>query len=139
MGGRDRPSCRGGPEAQLRGGLRCGWRQPRHGGRARLWEQDYAADNGKVEHLTRGLAYIRPEDIELVGRREADTVPARVVQLTLLGPIARAELEMHGQAERVGVQLSRGRAAELQLRPGAEVFMRARQVRVFRIGEAEAA
>jgi hypothetical protein len=85
------------------------------------------------------LAYIRPEDIELVGRREADTVPARVVQLTLLGPIARAELEMHGQAERVGVQLSRGRAAELQLRPGAEVFMRARQVRVFRIGEAEAA
>jgi sulfate transport system ATP-binding protein len=105
-------------------------------GRARLWEQDYAADNGKVERLGRGLAYVRPEDIELVGRREPDTVPARVAQLTLLGPIARAELEVQGQAERVGVQLSRAGAAELQLRPGAEVFMRARQVRVFQVGEA---
>ena len=46
---------------------------------------------------------------------------------------------MQGQAERIGVQLSRGRAAELQIAPGAEVFMRARQVRVFRVGEAEAA
>ena len=108
-------------------------------GRARLWDQDYPTDSGKVEVLGRGLAYIRPEDIELVGRREPDTMPARVAQLTLLGPIARAELEVQGQAERVGVQLSRGQAAELLLRPGAEVFMRARQVRVFRFGEAEAA
>jgi sulfate/thiosulfate transport system ATP-binding protein len=105
-------------------------------GRARLWEQDYAADNGKVEVLGRGLAYVRPEDIELVGRREAGTVPARVAHVTLLGPIARAELEVQGQAERIGVQLSRAHAAELRIRPGAEVFMRARQVRVFRVGEA---
>jgi sulfate transport system ATP-binding protein len=105
-------------------------------GRARLWEQDYAADNGKVEVLSRGLAYVRPEDIELTGRPEPGTVPVRVAVLTLLGPIARAELEVPGHAERVGVQLSRARAAELQLRPGAEVFMRARQVRVFRLGEA---
>jgi sulfate/thiosulfate transport system ATP-binding protein len=105
-------------------------------GRARLWEQEYAADNGKVEVLSRGLAYVRPEDIELTGRPEPGTVPVRVAVLTLLGPIARAELEVPGHAERVGVQLSRARAAELQLRPGAEVFMRARQVRVFRLGEA---
>src|SRR5918997_469441 len=105
-------------------------------GRARLWDQDYPTDSGKVEVLGRGLAYIRPEDIELVGRREPGTTPARVAHLTLLGPIARAELEVQGQAERIGVQLSRGRAAELQVRPGAEVFMRARQVRVFRVGEA---
>ena len=108
-------------------------------GRARLWNREYPADNDKIEVLSRGLAYVRPEDIELVACREPDTVPACVAQLTLLGPVARAELKVQGQAERIGVQLSRGRAAELQLRPGAEVFMRARQVRVFRVGEADAA
>jgi sulfate transport system ATP-binding protein len=108
-------------------------------GRARLWDQEYPADNGKVEVLTRGLAYIRPEDLELVGRREPDTVPVRVLQLTMLGPVARAELEVQGVSERLEVQLSRIRAVELQLRSGAEVFMRARHVRVFQLEEAAAA
>src|SRR3954447_27034551 len=53
------------------------------------------------------------------------TVPVRVVQVTILGPIVRAELEAPGTAEPVQAQLSRARARELQLRPSAEVFMRA--------------
>ncbi len=107
-------------------------------GRARLWDQEYPADSGKIEMLSRGLAYIRPEDIELVTRREPDTVPAAVVQVVTLGPVARVELEVHGGRDRIEVQLARSRASELQLAPGSELFMRARQVRVFQL-EAEAA
>jgi sulfate/thiosulfate transport system ATP-binding protein len=107
-------------------------------GRARIWDQEYQAADNKVERLTRGLAYIRPEDIELVAHREHDTVPVRVVQLTNLGPITRAELEVLDRPERLEVQLSRIRARELQLRPGADLHMRARQVRVFEL-EADAA
>jgi sulfate transport system ATP-binding protein len=107
-------------------------------GRARIWDQEYQVADNKVERLTRGLAYIRPEDIELVAHREHDTVPVRVVQLTNLGPITRAELEVLDRPERLEVQLSRIRARELQLRPGADLHMRARQVRVFEL-EADAA
>jgi sulfate/thiosulfate transport system ATP-binding protein len=108
-------------------------------GRARIWDQEFQVENGRVERLGRGLAYIRPEDIELVAQREADTVPVRVVQLATLGPVTRAELEVGQGPERLEVQLSRVRARELRLRPGAELHMRARQVRVFELGEADAA
>ena len=108
-------------------------------GRARLWDQEYPTDHAKVEVLSRGLAYIRPEDIELVARREPDTVPVRVVTVTTLGPVARVELKVQGVSDRLEVQLARARSTELQLAPGSELFMRARQVRVFQLGEAEAA
>jgi sulfate transport system ATP-binding protein len=108
-------------------------------GRARLWDQEYPTDHAKVEVLSRGLAYIRPEDIELVARREPDTVPVRVVTVATLGPVARVELEVQGVSDRLEVQLTRARSTELRLAPGSELFMRARQVRVFQLGEAEAA
>jgi sulfate transport system ATP-binding protein len=110
-------------------------------GRARLWGQEFPVDEdgGKVERLTRGLAYVRPEDIELVANREPDTVPVRVHGLTTLGPFARVEIEAPGVAAggRIEVQLSRARARELGLGPNVEVFMRARQVRVFDSDAAE--
>jgi sulfate/thiosulfate transport system ATP-binding protein len=109
------------------------------GGHTRIWKQEYPAQGGAVERLSRGLAYVRPEDIELVARHEPGTVPVRVVQVTILGPIVRAELEAPGTAEPVQAQLSRARARELQLRPSAEVFMRAHQVRVFELAEPGAA
>ena len=90
-----------------------------------------AQDGGKVEALRRGYAYVRPEDIELYGRREADAVPAIVRHLAVLGSIARVELEVSGMPVRVEVQLGRSRVRELDLQPGREVFMRLRHVRVF--------
>ena len=108
-------------------------------GRARLWGQDVpVGEGGKVERLTRGLAYVRPEDIELVASREPDTVPARVHGVSTLGSIARVEIEAPGVAgQRIEVQLSRARARELGLAPNVEVFMRARQVRVFESSDAD--
>jgi sulfate transport system ATP-binding protein len=89
------------------------------------------AEGDKVERLSRGLAYIRPEDVELVARGEPGTIPVRVVQVTALGASAKVELEVPGTAEPVQAQLSRARARELQLRSTAEVFMRVKKVRVF--------
>ena len=93
------------------------------------------AEGDKVERLSHGLAYVRPEDVELVARSEPDTMPARVVQVITLGAITKVELELPGTAGPVQAQLSRARARELQLRSKAEVFMRAKNVRVFEPAE----
>jgi sulfate transport system ATP-binding protein len=95
----------------------------------------HLAEGDKVERLSRGLAYVRPEDIELVARGEPGTIPARVVQVVTRGAITKVELEVPGTAGPVQAQLSRARARELQLRSADEVFMRAKNVRVFEPAE----
>jgi sulfate transport system ATP-binding protein len=104
-------------------------------GRARVWNQEFGVDEGgppPVEQIERGLAYVRPEDVEIVARVPGEEgVRARVAHVSLLGPIARVELEVHGLPEPVEAEVSRARQRELGLRAGAEVLVRARTARVF--------
>jgi sulfate transport system ATP-binding protein len=103
-------------------------------GRAKVWHQEFGVEEASpaVEQIGRGLAYVRPEDIEIVARAAgAEGTRARVLHVSLLGPIARVELQMQGVAEPVEAEVPRARLRELELRAGSEVLVRARAARVF--------
>ena len=104
-------------------------------GRARLWHQEFGIESGpvgQVEHLGRGQAYVRPEDVEIVARGPIeDGTRAKVLHVSALGPIVRVELQVQGLSDPVEAELPRARHRELGLRPGLEVLVRARAARVF--------
>jgi len=103
-------------------------------GRARVWNQEFGIDAAAapVEQLERGLAYVRPEDVEILARGPGEEgTRARIMHLSPLGPIARVELQVHGLAEPVEAEITRSRQRELGLRTGAEVLVRARSAKVF--------
>ncbi len=104
-------------------------------GRARVWHQEFGVENEPsktVELLGRGLAYVRPEDIEIVGKASGeDGTKARVAHISTLGPIVRVDLEVQGLNEPVEAEIARIRHRELGLRIGQEVLVRARAARVF--------
>ncbi|MFO1072945.1 MAG: sulfate ABC transporter ATP-binding protein [Geminicoccaceae bacterium] len=102
-------------------------------GRAKVWHQEFGIEQGAaIEHIEPGLAYVRPEDIEIVARAPGEEgTRARVVHISPLGPIARIELQVHGVAEAIEAEITRARQRELGLRAGAEVLVRARAARVF--------
>jgi sulfate transport system ATP-binding protein len=103
-------------------------------GRAKVWHQEFGveAESPSVEQIARGQAYIRPEDIEILARTPGEEgTRARVLHVSLLGPIARVELRMQGVAEPVEAEVPRARLRELGLRAGLEVLMRARAAKIF--------
>ena len=70
-----------------------------------------------------GGRLVRPHDLEVFATPAAATVPATVVRLVRLGFEVRVDLLAGG--EELWVQLTRGEADRLALRPGAEVHVRA--------------
>jgi sulfate transport system ATP-binding protein len=101
-------------------------------GRARVWNQEFGIDATPVEQIERGLAYVRPEDIEILARGPGEEgTHARILHLSPLGPIARVELQVHGLSEPVEAEITRSRQRELGLRAGTEVLVRARSAKVF--------
>lgn len=102
-------------------------------GRAKVWHQEFGLETVPVEQIERGLAYVRPEDIEILPRGSAgdDGTRARILHLSPLGPIARVELQVQGVAEPVEAEIPRARQRDLGLRAGLDVLVRARTARVF--------
>jgi sulfate transport system ATP-binding protein len=103
-------------------------------GRAKVWHQEFGLEEepAPAERIARGLAYVRPEDIEIGPKAPGeDGTRARVLHVSLLGPIARVELELPGLSEPVEAEIPRARQRELALRAGHEVLVRARAAKVF--------
>lgn len=102
-------------------------------GRAKVWHQEFGLETAPVEQIERGLAYVRPEDIEITARGGVgeEGTRARILHLSPLGPIARVELQVQGLAEPVEAEIPRARQRELGLRAGLDVLVRARTARVF--------
>jgi sulfate transport system ATP-binding protein len=82
----------------------------------------------------RGVAYVRPHDVEVV--READgggddTIAARVDHVSFAGPFVQVQLTRSDNQEAIEAALSRDRYRELGLKSGEPVFLRFRNARVF--------
>lgn len=101
-------------------------------GRAKVWHQEFGLETTPVEQIERGLAYVRPEDVEITARgAHEEGTRARILHLSPLGPIARVELQVQGLADPVEAEIPRSRQRELGLRAGLDVLVRARTARVF--------
>lgn len=77
-------------------------------------------------------AFVRPHDLDLHAQRNGESgyLSATVLRVQTTGPMVRVELQVEG-GERVRVDLSHARHAELGLRPGERAYVSARDARVF--------
>ena len=80
-----------------------------------------------------GVAFVRPHDIDVDLTAVHGGLSARVEHVQTIGPLVRVELQHEGEA--VEVELTRERAAQLNLVAGQSVWIRPRNVRVFQAGE----
>ncbi len=81
------------------------------------------------EPETSGFA--RPHEIAVLERPATDAWPARLRHMAAIGPVARLEFELEGDARTVNVELSREAARTLTLQRGAIAYLRPKQLRRF--------
>ena len=78
------------------------------------------------------VAFVRPHDIRIT--REAgghERFPARVIRCNAAGPVANLELERLDGGGQFTVQLSKEEFQQLQPKPGEQVFVELKNVKVF--------
>jgi sulfate/thiosulfate transport system ATP-binding protein len=83
---------------------------------------------GPVNRL--GESFVRPHDLELRDEPNGETTAGHVERIVHLGFEVRVELRLEDGRD-VWAQITRDEAEELELVPGAEVFVRPRRARVF--------
>jgi sulfate transport system ATP-binding protein len=91
-----------------------------------------ASSNPAVEAAEDTVAFVRPHDIRLT--REAGgskTFPARILRCNAAGPVANLELERLDGSGQFNAHLSKEEFQQLQPKPGEEVFVELKNVRVF--------
>ncbi len=80
---------------------------------------------------TPALAYVRPHDIEVLGRREDHTLHAKVELVSVVGPTVRLELRADNSDKVVHAELSKQRFHELGLSQGGDAWIRPMSSKVF--------
>ena len=100
-------------------------------------DADAAAAGGDAP---RGVAYVRPHDVEVLrdaevgatdGAAAADTIAARVDHVSFAGPLVQVQLTRADTRQPVEAALTRDRYRELALKAGEPVQLRFRNARVF--------
>src|SRR3569623_1267568 len=102
-----------------------------HEGWARIGAMDIAAPDLGHAHDAPAVAYVRPHDIWISREREGELcVPAVVRDIFRIGSLVRVELEGEDKNE-IQAELTRSGAQHLDLKPGEQVFVCPRNMRVF--------
>ncbi|WP_027135204.1 sulfate/molybdate ABC transporter ATP-binding protein [Geminicoccus roseus] len=78
-----------------------------------------------------GIAYVRPEEIEMSRVAGQDGALARIRHVTALGSVIRVDLDVEGRADPVEASLPPSRWRELGLARGDSVHVRAASARIF--------
>jgi sulfate transport system ATP-binding protein len=91
-----------------------------------------APEYQNAEHAP-AMAYVRPHDIDLLREPEDGdtTLAATVSRVSILGSLVRLELRQQSDGEIAEVEMTRERYAADPLQPGAAVFVKPRQLRIF--------
>jgi sulfate transport system ATP-binding protein len=77
------------------------------------------------------IAYVRPQDIEILSENEHSGLPAIVRHVSAAGPLVLIDLAVGEARQPVEADLTRARYQELNLKPGQRVRARARKARLF--------
>ena len=103
-----------------------------HEGTARLGGMELAVPEHAGTNNAAAVGYVRCHDIEIERLPcDAGSIEAEVRYLLSVGPLVRVDLDLHGGAGAIAVDLSRDVADRLGLQVGEKVFARPRKVRVF--------
>ncbi len=95
---------------------------------------DVGSDTPATEKDGEAMAFVRPHDIDIEHGPVAGGLEATVQDVHAIGPLVRVELA-HA-SELIEVELTRERAAMLNLTKGQLVWLKPRQVKVFAVPEA---
>ena len=78
------------------------------------------------------VAYVRPHEIRVLGKPNGTaSLPAVIRHVNSAGPLVHLELERLDDGGRFAAELTREESREVELRPGARVFVELKNVRVF--------
>ena len=100
-------------------------------GRLRVGDAAVGEADAAGSDAQRGIAYVRPHDVEVAREGDADTIPARVDHVSFAGPFVHVQLTRADTDESLEAALTRDRHRELALKPGEPVHLRFRNARVF--------
>jgi sulfate transport system ATP-binding protein len=101
-------------------------------GSVMIGETEFAVEETAGETDTDTVAFVRPHDIRIT--REAGgqkTFPARILRSNAAGPMANLELERLDGRGQFTAQLGKEEFQQLQLKPGEQVFVELKNVKIF--------
>jgi sulfate transport system ATP-binding protein len=97
-----------------------------------IGETEFAVEETSGETDTDTVAFVRPHDIRITRESGGQkTFPARVIRSNAAGPMANLELERLNGGGQFTAQLPKEEFQQLQLKPGEQVFVELKNVKVF--------
>ena len=96
-----------------------------------IGETEFSVGENTGEAEKSAVAFVRPHDIRVTREQTGPALAARVVRSNAAGPLASLELARLDSGEQFAVQLSKEQFQELQPKPGEQVFVELRNVKVF--------
>jgi sulfate transport system ATP-binding protein len=100
-------------------------------GTVTIGETEFAVGENTGEAAKSAVAFVRPHDIRVTREATSPALAAQVVRSNAAGPVANLELKRLDSGEQFTVQLSKELFQELSPKPGEQVFVELRNVRVF--------
>jgi sulfate transport system ATP-binding protein len=110
-------------------------------GRAFVGEAELALPDLAGQEVGEAIGYVRPHELEIVRRAAGQNgIPARVLSASIVGPMARLELELESEEhpEVAEAVITREKFDQLALQPHEAVYLIPRRLRLFPADEAEA-
>jgi sulfate/thiosulfate transport system ATP-binding protein len=103
-----------------------------HNGRVHLGDAAFLLPGQASSKDAPAIAYVRPHEIKLSKEPNGNTTfPALIRTVNSAGPLVRVELDRMDDGSRFAVELTREQSHELTLKPGTQVFVELKNLRVF--------
>src|SRR5271169_6694801 len=96
-----------------------------------IGETEFAIGENTGELEKSAVAFVRPHDIRVTREQNGPALAAQVVRFNAAGPVANLELKRLDSGENFMVQLSKELFQQLQPKPGEQVFVELKNVKVF--------
>ena len=91
----------------------------------------FATPDAAGETDSEAVAFVRPHDIRVTRQASGPALAAQVIRSNAAGPVANLELRRLDSGEVFTVQLSKELFQELSPKPGEEVFVELKNVKIF--------
>lgn len=104
-----------------------------HNGRVRIGDIEFDAEEHADAENAPVVGYVRPHDIGLERTPTGPVViEATIAYILTIGPVVRVELVCQHAGCRIEAELTRERHKELKLREGEQIYIKLKNLRIFR-------
>jgi sulfate transport system ATP-binding protein len=96
-----------------------------------IGETEFSLGESTGENNAAAVAFVRPHDIRVTRQAGGPALAAKVIRSNAAGPVANLELKRLDSGEQFTVQLSKELFQELSPKPGEQVFVELKNVKIF--------